>query len=122
MMNTSSRNKILSSYMPRLMLLLGAISPATERHEQLFYLCVFLILVSFFACVIGVIMAFRKGHRQITDRVWGTPRDCLDDILIAIAGIFVCYSMDYSKQSIFWWIVLMINVLQLRVFYKKRKE
>ena len=122
MMNTSSRDRILSSYMPRLMLLLGAISPATERHEQLFYLCTFLILAIFFTCVIGLIMAFRKGCRCLLDMVWGTPRDCLDDILIAIAGIFVCYSMDYSKQSIFWWIVLMINVLQLRVFYKKRKE
>ena len=121
-MNTSSRNKILSSYMPRLMLLLGAISPATERHEQLFYLCTFLILAIFFTCVIGLIMAFRKGCRCLLDMVWGPPRDCLDAILIAIAGIFVCYSMDYSKQSIFWWIVLMINVLQLRVFYKKRKE
>ena len=122
MMNNSSRNKILSSYIPRLMFLLCAISPATERHEQLFYLCTFLILVSFFACVIGLIMAFRERCRCLLDMVWGTPRDCLDDILIAIAGIFVCYSMDYSKQSIFWWIVLMINVLQLRVFYKKRKE
>lgn len=103
---------IMSSFL-RFMLMLYAISPITERKEWLFNIYVILgISLGVIGIGYAIYLACKKT-KAFTSFMIGTPKDNLTDLMIAIAGLTVCYSMDLPGDAWIWWILLVASLLEL---------
>lgn len=43
----------------------------------------------------------------------GTPKDNLNDLMLAIVGLTVCYSMDLGYDAWLWWLIFVVAILEL---------
>jgi hypothetical protein len=43
----------------------------------------------------------------------GTPKDNLNDLMLAIVELTVCYSMDLGYDAWLWWLIFVVAILEL---------
>ena len=90
--------------------MLYAISPITEQKEWIFN-TVFILSGGLGIISIGyAIYAASKGFNAF---MVGTPKDNLNDLMLAIVGLTVCYSMDLGYDAWLWWLIFVVAILEL---------
>lgn len=99
--------------LPRAALLLYAIAPVTESKDWIFYIISTLIIGLFIASIICAVLMWKKSRKDFIEYVLGRKQDNLYDIMIAIAGFIVSYSMDAMNYSYFWCFVLIFAIMEL---------
>lgn len=93
--------------------MLYAISPITEQKEWIFN-TVFILAGCLGIISIGyAIYTAGKGFNAFARFVVGTPKDNLNDLMLAIVGLTVCYSMDLGNDVWLWWFIFVAALLEL---------
>lgn len=101
------------SSLPRFALMLYAISPITEQKEWIFYIN-FIAAASLGLISIGyAIYIVCKSPKAFTKYMAGNPKDNLSDLMVAIVGLTVCYSMDLGYDAWLWWFIFVVAILEL---------
>ena len=112
-MNIQRIKPHIMSSLPRFALMLYAISPITEQKEWIFN-TVFILSGGLGIISIGyAIYAASKGFNAFARFMVGAPKDNLNDLMLAIVGLTVCYSMDLGYDAWLWWLIFVVAILEL---------
>ena len=98
--------------LPRLALLLFAISPVTEKKDWIFYTNSFLIISLFVVSIIYVIHTCKKDRKEGLKFFVGDTDDNASYAMISLVGLIVSYSMDLNNIAWIWWLLLAGSLLE----------
>lgn len=100
-MNTKTPSIMVVS--EKLFSLLLAILPVTDGNDTTFCATAILMAASLATYVIASFVLFKGNARGFLSAFTETHRECIDELLISIAGIIVCLSTGSSLLPI--WII-----------------
>lgn len=114
--------KETTALLPKLGLLLYAVSPLTETTEWLFYTCSAVICGLFAWWLVRIIKAYRTDGKNFIYYIFGGPRDNIFYLAIAVLGLTVSYLMETGQSHIFWWVLIVATIGELIFPLSKSSE
>ena len=113
MINKKNLSEKSVAFLPKLILLLGAVMPVAENKDELYYTCAISSIVAFllYVAIIVTMLRHSKDRKKTFVHIWNYPDARVDFALISIAGLLVDYSLDLFKPAIFWWVVLLSSFI-----------
>ncbi len=102
-----------TALLPRLALLLYAVSPLFETTEWLFYTSSVIICGLFALWLIRIIQVYRNDGKNLIYHIFGNPRCNIYDLGLAGLGITVSYVTMPNQHPILWWVLLIAAIGEL---------